>query len=155
MAGLSMKPNDLNFGAPDLSSALTGMMGSTPTYAQTLGRYGVTPTVLGESASSLGGGIPNMGGGGLGGSGMGGMDIANGVLGGLQTIANIWGAFEARKLAKKQFNFTKDITETNLANQIKSYNTTLSDRSRSRAAVEGQSAEQAQAYIDQNKMVRR
>lgn len=75
-------------------------------------------------------------------------------LGGLQTVGNLWAAFQAQNLAKKQFNFTKDITNTNLANQIQSYNTSLADRSRSRAAVEGQSQSEAQAYIDQNSLKR-
>lgn len=81
-------------------------------------------------------------------------DKAGLALTGLQTLGNLWGAFQMRNLAKKQFNFTKDITETNLANQIKSYNTALADRSRSRGAMEGQSAQQQQAYIDQNSLSR-
>jgi hypothetical protein len=83
------------------------------------------------------------------------LDTANLVLGGLQSIGNIWAAWEANKLAKKQFNFQKDITETNLANQIQAYNTTLEDRIRSRAAVEGMSDADAQAYIDKNSLRRR
>lgn len=98
--------------------------------------------------------MPQIGGGGLF-AGMSGMDKANLALGGLQTIGNLWAAFQAQKLAKKQFRFTKDITETNLANQIKSYNTTLQDRARSRAAVEGQSAAQMQSYIDANSLSRK
>ena len=83
-----------------------------------------------------------------------GADDARLVLGGLQTIGNLWGAWQSMKLAKEQFKFTKDVTNTNLNNQIKSYNTALGDRSRSRAAVESQSAAQAQAYVDQNKLSR-
>jgi hypothetical protein len=73
---------------------------------------------------------------------------------GLNTIGNIWGAWQSNKLAKDQLNFTKMITNTNLNNQIKSYNTALEDRSRSRAAVEGQSASEAQSYIDRNRLSR-
>ena len=103
-------------------------------------------------------GLPAAGGGSSGWFGIDGLgkniDTLKLGLGGLQTIGNLWAAFQAQNLAKKQFNFTKDITNTNLANQIQSYNTSLADRARSRAAVEGQSAAQSQAYIDQNSLKR-
>lgn len=83
-----------------------------------------------------------------------GTDDAKLVLGGLQTIGNLWGAFQSMKLAKEQFKYTKNVTDTNLNNQIKSYNTALSDRANSRAVMQSQSPEQAQAYVDQNKLVR-
>lgn len=86
---------------------------------------------------------------------MNGMGKVSSVLGGLNAIGNLWGGFQAMSLAKKQFNYMKDITETNLANQIQSYNTALADRSRSRAFTEGQSAEEAQSYIDENSLRRR
>lgn len=73
---------------------------------------------------------------------------------GLNTLGNIWGAWQSNKLAKDQLNFTKMITNTNLNNQIKAYNTALEDRSRSRAAVEGQSSAEAQAYVDRNRLSR-
>ena len=73
---------------------------------------------------------------------------------GLNTLGNVWGAWQSNKLAKDQLNFTKMITNTNLNNQIKSYNTALKDRSRSRAAVEGQTSAQAQAYVDENSLSR-
>ncbi len=80
------------------------------------------------------------------------MDWINGGLTGLQTIGSLWGAFQAAKLAKKQFKFTKDFTTKNLANQVASYNTTLEDRARSRAAVEDQTSDQMQSYIDKNRL---
>lgn len=101
------------------------------------------------SLGGIGGGM-----GGFGGSASKLMPKLMLGLGGLQTIGGLWQAFEANKLAKQQFKFTKDVTNTNIANQIKAYNTTLADRSRSRAVVEGQSAETAQAYVDQNKATR-
>lgn len=91
------------------------------------------------------------GGGGLF-AGMSGMDKVNTVLGGLQTIGNLWGAFQQAKLAKKQYRLSRDTAQANLTNQIKSYNTALEDRARSRGMVEGQSAAQTQAYVDQNKL---
>lgn len=75
-------------------------------------------------------------------------------LSGLGTLGSLWGAFQSAKMAKKQFRYTKDVTENNLANQIKSYNTSLEDRIRSRAAVEGMSPEMAQQYLDRNRLSR-
>jgi hypothetical protein len=90
-----------------------------------------------------------------GGTGLGfNMGTANLALGGLQMLGNLWGAFQAAKLAKKQFNFTKDVTNTNLANQIKSYNTAISDRARSRGVMEGQSPDQVSQYITANALSR-
>lgn len=101
------------------------------------------------------------GGGGMGGGisdnafdGKFGMNIPTFQLG-LQGIGmglNFWNAFQAQKLAKEQFNFQKEFANKNLANQIKSYNTSLEDRGRARAAMEGQSAEEAQTYIDNNRL---
>jgi hypothetical protein len=76
------------------------------------------------------------------------------LLGGLQTIGGLWNAWEQRKMAQQQFNYKKEITESNLKNQIQSYNTTLEDRSRSRAFTEGQDAATAQTYIDKNRLSR-
>lgn len=95
--------------------------------------------------------LPGGMGGGLGWN----MDTAKLALSGLQTIGGLWGAFQANKLAKQQFRFQRDFAETNLANQIQSYNTALADRARSRGAMEGQSQAQTQAYIDQNQLSRR
>lgn len=102
---------------------------------------------------------PAPGGGGLFGGGRAGglgfnMDTMQLGLSGLSAIGNFWNAFQAQKLAKKQFEFTKEITNTNLANQIKSYNTSLSDRARSRGFVEGQSQDQIDQYIAGNSLSR-
>jgi hypothetical protein len=83
---------------------------------------------------------------------LGFMDKAGLALSGLQTLGGLFNAFKAQKLARDQFNFTKDVTETNMANQIKSYNTALEDRGRSRAFTEGQSSEEAKSYIDKNSL---
>jgi len=93
--------------------------------------------------------------GGLGGTGLGlNMDTGKLALGGLQTIGSLWQAWEANKLAKEKFKFQKDFANTNLTNQIQSYNTTLADRTRSRTFTEGGSDEAAQAYIDEHSLRR-
>lgn len=76
------------------------------------------------------------------------------IISGIGTLGNLWGSSRALGLARDQFNFQKDFANTNLVNQIKSYNTALEDRARSRAAVEGQSQDVAQAYIDKNRLTR-
>lgn len=111
-----------------------------------------TASALAPAAPGIGGPAGGMG---AGSSGFGfNMDTGKLLLGGLQTIGSIWNAWEAQKLAKKQFAYQKDVTETNLRNQIQAYNTTLADRGRSRAHTEGQDAATAEAYITNNSLKR-
>lgn len=97
-------------------------------------------------------GLPRISMLGNGDNGLDTLGIANLAMGGLQTLGNLWGAFQANKLAKKQFDLMKKVTETNLANSIKSYNTSLEDRARSRAFTEGKSSADADAYISKHKL---
>ena len=80
------------------------------------------------------------------------LGTANLVLGGIGTLGNLWAAFQAQKLAKEQFNYQKDITDTNLANQIQSYNTALSDRINSRGFIQGDSQSTIDQYIEENSL---
>lgn len=94
---------------------------------------------------------------GLQGNGAGtglGFNIGTGqlALGGLSALTNLWGANKQMKLAEDQFDFTKKIASTNLNNQVKSYNTALEDRIRSRAATEGSSSAEAEAYLNKNRL---
>lgn len=75
-------------------------------------------------------------------------------LGGLQSLAGIFNSLQANKLANQQFKFTKDVTNTNLNNSIKSYNTALSDRANSRYFTQNQSQADADAYINANRLAR-
>lgn len=75
-------------------------------------------------------------------------------LGTLGTLGGLYASFKGLGLAKKQFRFEKQFAEQNMANQIKSYNTALEDRARSRGVVEGQTSAETQAYIDKNRMVK-
>ena len=83
-----------------------------------------------------------------------GMNLGTGqlVLGGIGTIGNLWSAWEAQKLAKEQFNYQKGITDTNLANQIQSYNTALSDRMNARGFIQGDSQSTIDQYIEENSL---
>lgn len=111
--------------------------------------------------STQGMNLPTVGGGGTGGNTGGffgnitGMEKVGSILGGLNSIGNLLMGFQAMNLAKKQFRAQRGFANANLENQIKSYNTALSDRARSRAAVEDQTAEQAQSYIDRNSLTYR
>ena len=84
------------------------------------------------------------------------MDTAKFGLEGLRAIGNLYGGFQASNLANKQFNFAKDYANTNLVNQIKSYNTRLEDRANSRASylADTAPANYARDYVDQNKLSR-
>ena len=74
------------------------------------------------------------------------------VLGGIGTLGNLWAAFQAQKLAKEQFQYQKGITDTNLANQIQSYNTALVDRIKARASVTGAGESEVNQYIADNSL---
>ena len=74
------------------------------------------------------------------------------VLGGIGTIGNLWSAWQAQNLAKEQFNYQKGITNTNLANQIQSYNTALTDRITSRGFTQVDRQSTIDQYIEENSM---
>ena len=124
------------------------------------GSYDPQAGIAGFSGSVPGaGGVSPMGGQGLmgGDSGMGfGWNMGTGrlALGALGTVGNLWQAWNANQMAQKTFNFQRDIMNTNLTNSIKSYNTQLEDRARSRAVTEGQTDEERQAYVDRNRLSR-
>jgi hypothetical protein len=112
----------------------------------------VSPEVAGSTANFLGG------------SGLGsaastagfGMNIPTVglALGGLQALSGLIQGNKAMKLASDQFKFTKDITNTNLNNQIQSYNTALTDRLTSRAVAQGMSNEERDRLIAANSLSR-
>ena len=102
------------------------------------------------AGSSTGGAIPPAAGFQFG---MNAPTIRMGMLG-LNNLANIWGAWQANKLAKDQLNFTKSVTNTNLNNSIKSYNTSLEDRARARGFTEGRSDSEIQNYVSANRLSR-
>lgn len=82
------------------------------------------------------------------------MNTAQFGLGALQTLGGLYGALQSNKLARDQFNFTRDFANTNLNNSIQSYNTQLADRARARAVVEGQSDADRDRYVADNSLSR-
>lgn len=111
----------------------------------------VTPGGLG---SVFAGGVPAVGTSGGGGifGGMNGLEIGQLGLSGLQTLGSLWGAWQSSKIAKKQLRLSEKFGMANLANQISSYNTSLEDRIRSRAATEGRDASYAENYLAEHKL---
>jgi len=74
---------------------------------------------------------------------------------GLSTVGNLWGAYQGNKMARKQLALSTDAYNTNLTNQIKSYNTQLEDRIRGRHSPTNAAGQaEASKYIEANKLVR-
>ena len=145
MAGLSP-----SWGAPQTNYQIAPAMAD----------WGMTPVIpdgmsmSGDLAVARAGGYAPSGAGGVG-SGFGlNMGTAQLGLAGIGTLGNLYAAFQAQKLAKQQFKYTKNVTDTNLANQIKTYNTSLTDRANNRQIVEGRTPEETKAYVDANSLSR-
>lgn len=75
-------------------------------------------------------------------------------LGALNALAGMYNSWNMNKLAKQQFNLQKDVLNTNLNNQIKSYNNSLADQLRSRAAMETGDANAYDSLIEERKLTR-
>lgn len=71
---------------------------------------------------------------------------------GLSALGNFYQGLQANKLAKKQFNFQKEFANTNLNNQMQSYNTALTDRAYARASMD--SNFDPEKYIEENRLTR-
>ncbi len=114
------------------------------------GSYSLPGSAMGQQFNFPSVGAP---GGAGAGSGFGfNAPTAQLALGGLQALGNLWGGIQANKMAKKQFKFSKNMALTNLANQVKSYNTALADRARGRAVMESQSDATRDAYVRDNSL---
>ena len=72
-------------------------------------------------------------------------------------LANIWSGLQQNRLARDNFNLQKGVMNTNLANQIASYNTALEDRVAGRYSDRERAANQAEIndYLDRNRAVNR
>lgn len=112
------------------------------------------PTVGGSNSGMFGNMMGGIGGAikGLSNSLGGPGGVLNAGIGAIGTLGNLYYAGQANKLAKQQFNYARGITDTNIANQIQSYNTRLGDIARSRAFTEGQSDAERDRYIEENRL---
>jgi len=82
------------------------------------------------------------------------LNTASNALQGLLALNNLLNSRKQLSLAKDQFNFAKDTTNTNLNNQIKSYNTALTDKINSRAVAQGNDSSYVQDYLNKNLLTR-
>ena len=135
--------DQINYGASNPTGTLLQNTASGQQVTQ-----GITGPGVGQVAAPQVGGLSNSLSTPLG------MNIGTGqlVLGAIGTIGNLWAGWQAQKLAKEQFNYQKGITDTNLANQIQSYNTALSDRMTARGFMQGDSQSTIDQYIEDNSM---
>lgn len=119
----------------------------------------MAPPSTGMTGASLADAYKNLGtgSGATGGLGAGlGFNIGTGQLAmsGLSALGNLWSAFSANSLAKKQLDTSTMFANANLTNQIKSYNTSLSDRATARGVAEGQTPDQVRQYVAANSLSR-
>lgn len=179
-ANFNVDPSAQYFtGGMDASSLNFGNFGSLGNSSDYLSDFQMNPTAnesLGMNFSPDLGGMPNWGNdptvtgvsntnplkfdpyGSKSGGGSD-LDWNNATLGtafkGLATLGSLWGAFQGNKLARKQFSAAQDAYNTNLTNQIKSYNTQLEDRIRGRHAPTNAIGQaEATRQIEANKLVR-
>lgn len=117
-----------------------------PTSAFDASSFSTPETAMGQSFDF--GGATAAPGGGLGFN----LPTLNGIVGGIGALGSLWGGFQQQKLAKKAFKFQKNMSLINLANQVKSYNTALADRSRSRGVMESQSQATQDQYVRDNSL---
>ena len=140
------------FALPSFAPFAAGMAGGLGSGIEMFAPQAPTnlnPLSMVPGVQPAGSNLPKVGGAGVGGATPGFLGIEglganlgtlNMGLSGLETIGKLWAAFESQKLAKQQFGFQKEFANTNLNNQIRSYNTALTDRANTRAIVNGQSA---------------
>lgn len=132
-------------GAPGVSTGLTLGSGGIGMQAPNTGFWAPgNNSVLGKTAGGAGTGI-----------GWNTETLGMGIQG-LAAIGGLYNAFQSNKLAKEQFDFTKEVTNTNLNNQIKTFNTTMEDRARARARLDGREDTEAYTkdYMEKNRISR-
>lgn len=106
-----------------------------------------------STQGGMGNGMGGFGATPLAGSGFGfNMGTAQLGLDGLKTIGNLFGAYQANKLAKEQFDFSKKFAQKNLTNQTQSYNDRMADTLNARGFTAGTSKETTASEIERRKL---
>ena len=82
------------------------------------------------------------------------MNTFNSAVGGLASLGQLWQGFQANKMAQDQWKTQKSVLNTNMMNQIKSYNNSLRDRLDSRAKMEGRDQASADRQYEERKAQR-
>jgi hypothetical protein len=82
------------------------------------------------------------------------MDLSklNSAISGINTLGQLYGAYQAQKLGNKQFAFQKALTERNLANSSLDYNTRLENKMAQKAALDGVTPEAQEAYLNSHRV---
>jgi hypothetical protein len=148
IGGNNPASTDTSLGVPDYSGFNTSNL------------QGPTQNGMALSANPLGAMNPTAAGqAGIGGTGPGtslGLNTGTGQLAmsGLSALGSLWSAYNANSLGKQQLAASTSFANANLTNQIKSYNTTLSDQEAARGKTEGLSQDQINSYVKSNSLSR-
>lgn len=80
--------------------------------------------------------------------------MVGGIAQGIGALAGAWNAHRGLGLARDQFRFQKEAYNTNLANSIQSYNTSLEDRIRGRTSDYEGKEQDVQGYLNRHSLRR-
>lgn len=147
---------DIFSNSQDVAQSLSGQLGSYngPSWIPAIsgqGNMSAIGSALGSDAGGNGGFMNSLKSffGNSDGNMQGmGMNYLGAGLQGLGAIGGLMQNRKAMKLAKDQFKFAKDFANTNLNNQIKTYNTALEDKINARATMMYRDPEERKAYAD-------
>ena len=141
----NLLPSTPNFGGDALSGLLAGA-----------GVGGVTAPSPMAAMPAVGAAAPAQGGfwGNTFGNGEGGLDLdkLGTAFDGLKSVFGIWGGMKQLGMAKDAYEFEKKSYQENVANQKKTYNSTLEDRQRARAAFAGEDEKSVDDYVKKHRL---
>lgn len=148
--GMPVYPGNSNLALPTFAAPETSLMpvmpntpapgttGLTPVSGTTSGTTPINDSWFSKTFMNEGGGMN--------------LDNIGAVLKGVGSLGSLWGGIQANKIAKDSLNFQKDSYNTNLNNQISTFNTALEDRAYARAAQNGTGNATAEGYIARHKL---